>query len=266
MEEVKNYYSSYHQTQETPARVGDLVEAHANIVAYLLDRLKHCPEPTFLDYGFGAGAFLKQVVKQGYWAAGVDFSDQNCEQMLRYYERESHAFPIVNLAKESLDKLQGQRFSCITLFQVIEHLIDPLDTLRQLAALQSSGDILYIECPNNDALFLKIKNLIRNYVGRQGFFDSLKPPEHIYGFNRRSLALLLTSLGYEPIDVSDYPFGNGLNQVETCYWYPNLFQVLTSTKPKSLYKISKSLIGTLDPLASKWFGLGGGLYALAQKK
>jgi hypothetical protein len=110
-----------------------------------------------------------------------------------------------------------------------------------------------------------MKNVIRKKVNREAFFDSLNPPQHLYGFNRRSMHILLEKAGYTPIEVSDYFYGDGLHQVETLFWYPSFQEVLRNKNRWNFYGISKSLIRFFDPIASKFLGAGGGLYALARK-
>ena len=265
LDELNDYYSSYNTTQETPERLSTLVELNQVILEHIVAQMEGKDNLSFLDYGFGVGAFLKQVVKKGFSAYGVEFSTQNCEQLQKYCRENKVVIDTIKIPEESLD-FSGKKFDCITLFQVIEHVVDPLELLASLSSLQNPGGILYLECPNNDALYLKVKNLIRKKVGREAFFDSLNPPQHLYGFNRRSMRILLDRAGYTPIEVGDYFFADGVHQVETQFWYPSLLEVLQNKNSWNFYGISKFLIKFFDFPASKILGAGGGLYALARKK
>lgn len=264
-EELQEYYTTYHTTKETEYRNTKLVELHKSILDYLL---AYFPEPEnlmFLDYGFGAGAFLKCASQRGLQVFGAEFSDQNCKQIEKYCEQKGLPIKTVNVSNSGLELLNNIRFNCITLFQVIEHCIDPLNLLKRLSSFQKEGDIIYLECPNNDAFYLRIKNIIRNYVGREDFFNSLNPPQHLHGFNRKSMKFMLEEAGYTPIDINDYYFADGLHQVETLAWYPPLIEAIKNGRIHNAYSLSKSFIGMAEPLASKLFGAGGGLYSLAKK-
>lgn len=263
--ELQEYYTNYHTTEENEYRNTELVELHKGILDYLLSHLPESENMTFLDYGFGAGAFLKCAAQRGIQTFGAEFSNQNCNQIEKYCEQEGFSIKTVNVSNSGLETLNSPRFNCITLFQVIEHCLDPLNLLRHLSSFQERGDLVYLECPNNEALYLKVKNVIRNYVGREDFFNSLNPPQHLHGFNRKSMEFMLKKAGYTPIDISDYYFADGLHQVETLAWYPPLIEAINDGKIRNVYTLSKSLIAMVEPIASKLCGGGGGLYALAKK-
>lgn len=265
-EELVNYYSSYHMTQENEYRNSELVAMHRGIVDYLLSKMGSKKELSFLDFGFGSGAFIKQVAEKGFTALGVEFSKQNCEQLEKYCREKNLNIYVMDSLTTSLEKLPNKQIDCITLFQVIEHVLNPLELISSLSSLQSSGGILYMECPNNDALYLKIKNAIRKQAGREAFWDSLNPPQHLYGFNRQSMSTLLKKAGYTPIEINDYFMADGLHAVENMSWYPSFKEMVSNKKLWNFYQLSKLLIRLLDPLASKLMGAGSGLYALAYKK
>lgn len=265
LEELQEYYASYHTTEENEYRNTKLVELHNNILDLLLAHFSEPENLIVLDYGFGAGAFLKCAAHRGLQVFGAEFSDQNCRQVEKYSEQEKLSIKTVNVSNFGLESLNNSRFNCITLFQVIEHCLDPLNLLKQLSSFQEEGDVIYLECPNNNAFYLKAKNKIRNYVGREAFFNSLNPPQHLHGFNRKSMRLMLKEAGYTPVDINDYHFADGLHQVETLAWYPPLIEAIKNRRIYNAYTLSKSLIGMAEPLASKLFGAGGGLYALAKK-
>lgn len=265
-DELISYYSTYNPTLESEYTNTQLVELHQPVLNYLVTKLGNNQHLSFLDYGFGSGAFLKQVANKGFLAYGVEFSEQNCKQLQFYCQQSALPISVINLVNQSLDSFADQQFDCITLFQVIEHLVDPLAVLQQLSKLQKPGGIIYLECPNNDATYLKVKNAIRKQVGRETFFSSLNPPQHIYGFNRHSMKLLLENAGYTPLEIKDYPLADGVHQVETLFWYPSLRELMQNQTLWNFYHVSKTMIRLFDPLASIFLGGGGGLYALASKK
>ncbi len=264
-DELAEYYKDYEITKGSDYSDTRLVEYHDKIFNYLLSRIGNKRDTTFLDYGFGTGAFLKFVAKKGFSASGVELSIQNCEQLKGYCIKNNIKVDIINSLYEPLERLSNRPFDCVTLFSVIEHVLDPVGVLISLSALQSRGGLLYIECPNNDALYLKVKNIIRKHVDREDFFDSLNPLHHLYGFNKRSMNILLKRAGYEPLEIGDYAFADGLHQVETAFWYPSPGMLLHDRNRHNFYNMAKFLIKLFDPLASRLLGAGGGLYAMARK-
>ncbi len=267
IETLTNYYKSYHATAELPERLTQLVDLNKGIADYLIEKVGKTDKLTILDYGFGVGAFVKQIMNRCQQVVGVDFSEQNCHQLKKYCTANSvRNVEVIKTPEETPARLDGRYFDLITLFQVIEHLTDPLQLLFELSLLQQKDGFLYIECPNNDALYLKIKNTIRLKIGRESFYDSINPPHHLYGFNRRSIQILLDRAGYNILEIGDYHFGHKIHQVETQFWYPTLKELVRNKRRHNFYGISKTLIGTLDPIASIIFRAGGGLFVLAQKR
>jgi 2-polyprenyl-3-methyl-5-hydroxy-6-metoxy-1,4-benzoquinol methylase len=267
-EVLAKYYSDYHPTQilEQTYRANRLVELQDPLLSFLIERLGGLdPHLKFLDYGFGAGAFLMNAAKKGLSATGLDFGRQNIEQLRSISRERNLKIEAYDMEQDGLNALRGNFYDCITMFQVIEHLVSPLDTLAQLRNLQKPGGILYIECPNQAGLFFRIKNLLRPLINRKFMWGSLSPPQHVLGFTKKSLAKLLERAGYEPLEVNDYRVADGLHAPETPYWYPSLWEWLTDRNQRSTYRTAKMLIRLFDYPASHLFSAGGGLYALAKR-
>lgn len=96
-------------------------------------------------------------------------------------------------------------------------------------------------------------------------WGSLSPPQHVLGFTKKSLQILLKRAGYEPLVVSDYRVADGLHAPETLYWYPTVREWASDRNYRSPYGTAKMLIRLFDFPASKIFSSGGGLYALAKR-
>jgi 2-polyprenyl-3-methyl-5-hydroxy-6-metoxy-1,4-benzoquinol methylase len=264
---LTEYYSDYHPTQilEEKYRANRLVELQSPIVSFLIDKLGGFNlNLKFLDYGFGAGAFLLNVAQQGLSATGLDFGRQNVEQLRSMAQERNLDVAAYDIGQNGLNALRGNFYDCITMFQVIEHLTSPLDTLAQLKSFQKPGGMLYIECPNQAGLFFRIKNLIRPLINRKFMWGSLSPPQHVLGFTKKSLIMLLEQAGYKPLEVADYRVADGLHAPETPYWYPSLLEWLTDHNRRSAYGAAKMLIRLFDYPASRIMSAGGGLYALAR--
>ena len=104
----------------------------------------------FLDFGCGAGTYLKKMQKKGWQVTGVDFSDQ----LLHGLRKDGFVVYNVN-DKEWLQQNAGG-FDLIRMNHVIEHLYNPVDHLRTLSGLLTEGGVLHIACPNSDSVFFKV--------------------------------------------------------------------------------------------------------------
>lgn len=259
------YYNNYDVTQESEHIDYRLAKLYQRIINYLILKIVK-KDPCFLEYGFGKGAFLKQISLNGFAGFGIELNKSNCQNLQRYCKENNLEIKVLDTTGDFLDTLPKNTFDIIVLFQIIEHIVDPLGLLLYLYGLQKPGGILYLECPNNDALYLKLKNLIRNKICRENFYNSLSPPRHLYGFNRKSIKILLERSGYAPVEVDDYFFGDGIHQIESIYYYPTFLNFIKDKNLWNLYGVLMFLARLLDPLASKLFMAGGGLYALARKE
>lgn len=76
-DELSRYYTAYYLTRaDDRERLERLVTLHAPIARYLIGQMGTHP-CAVLDYGFGSGAFLRQVARLGHRACGADISSQN---------------------------------------------------------------------------------------------------------------------------------------------------------------------------------------------
>jgi 2-polyprenyl-3-methyl-5-hydroxy-6-metoxy-1,4-benzoquinol methylase len=260
---IRAHYSQYYLTRTDDDQTTErLVALHAPIAEWLLARMDGTRANRVLDYGFGSGAVLIQMARRGQVACGGDLSTQNVEQLRRYGAHHGLAFNLVDLSTDSIDSLGEESFDLITLFQVIEHLVDPLARLRELAARQAKGGLLYLECPNDPAFISWTKRFTRVTPGRKLLWGSLKYPEHLHGFGRRSMRNMLEACGYSVEVIDDYAYRDGLHQVEAEVWWPRFRD---NPNPWSIHGLTRSAIPLADKFLSAAFRSGSGLYALARK-
>jgi 2-polyprenyl-3-methyl-5-hydroxy-6-metoxy-1,4-benzoquinol methylase len=261
-EELNAHYERYYLTvHEDDPFEERLIDLHGPIVEWLRARLAEHKAPSVLDFGFGSGCFLKQAARSGFGAFGSDLSSGNVSQLREYCDRTGTEIRIVPDTREGIQSLGMHSFDLITLFQVVEHLREPLRVLRDLARLQQPGAKLYIECPNNDATLGRIKNFIDPLLPRSLAYDSLKYPEHIHGFTRKSLQVLLRQAGYLVEECDSYHYRDQIHQVEAERWWPAFGRSMRLTT----MGVVKSLVPIADALFLRMFGEGSGLYALARR-
>jgi SAM-dependent methyltransferase len=86
-------------------------------------------------------------------------------------------------------------FSILCLFQVLEHLENPVESLRILASLAAPGASLFIAIPNDHH---------RKVYDAAGVHYDL-PPIHITRWNRKSMEFLAATTGWEIMDHKFQP-------------------------------------------------------------
>lgn len=267
-EVLDEYYSDYHQTQthELEYRTTELARLHDPIIDELLMHIKNRSCPSFLDYGFGAGAFLIRLAERGFPSTGIDFGRQNIAQIQRLSSSRGLAIRVYEIGAVDMEEVGRESIDCLTMFQVVEHLVNPLQALRHLRQLLKSDGVLYIEVPHQEGLFFHVKNFIRPVINRRHMWGPLSPPQHVLGFNRDSLRILVERAGFEVVDLQDFPVADGVHAPETAYWYPTVRTWLKKREYRTRYGTSKMLIRLADIPASRLLGAGGGLFAIARRR
>ena len=100
-------------------------------------------------------------------------------------------------------------------FELLEHLHDPADPLRQLNGLMASGDLFIFT------------TLSGTGVDIQALWEdskSVSPPHHLNFLNPRSVALLMTRLGFENLAVTTPGkldidiLVNNRAAIKACFW------------------------------------------------
>jgi 2-polyprenyl-3-methyl-5-hydroxy-6-metoxy-1,4-benzoquinol methylase len=136
-----------------------------------------------LDFGCAAGYFLKLARSEGWHIAGIELSGEMARNAAR-----DLGIPIW----ASLDTLPDREFNAITLWEVIEHLPEPVDTMRQLFDRLRPGGILMVSTPNNGHW-----QAIREPSAWIGY----RPPSHLLYFDAHTLADMLRRIGFERIEI-----------------------------------------------------------------
>jgi SAM-dependent methyltransferase len=218
-----------------------------------------------MEIGFGNGGSLLAAAKLGMPAYGSDLDEHNVGDVKRRAEEMGLK---VNLqckdANEYIDR--GETFDLIRASHLIEHLVDPAQFVDSITKLLSPKGFLFLECPNNSATFLRIKNQLRSACQRMDFYNSMRIMEHLWGFNRVSMRRMLERRGYRVLFVTDYPVCHRNFQPETQLWYPTVGRgIRESFEKKQIYPILKASIPLFDQAVSLAFSGGIGLATLAQR-
>lgn len=83
-------------------------------------------------------------------------------------------------------------FDAVVLWDVIEHLPEPVETLATLVALVKPGGLVALSTPDIGAATARL-------MGRRWHF--MTPPEHLGFFNRTSMARLFGAVGCRPVGM-----------------------------------------------------------------
>lgn len=128
-----------------------------------------------LDVGCASGMFLRSAADAGWQVVGVEPSESLCMKAREI---------LVGRGKVLCTTLQqaclpAGRFDAVTVWDVLEHVPDPITFVRMCASLLKPGGYLFVNVPDLDSLQARVF----------GPRWPLYLPEHMNYFNRNSLAL-----------------------------------------------------------------------------
>lgn len=136
-----------------------------------------------LDYGCGWGGFLRTCDQFGFVAVGID---RSAARRQGGQGVQIHA----ELADLSENREAAKGFHVVTLFEVLEHLDDPLAVLKQLAGYLVADGILVLETPNCEGV---------TGIRTVDDYRRIHPLDHINGFDPNTLRAIAARAGFTPI-------------------------------------------------------------------
>ena len=109
----------------------------------LRDVIRYRPHGDLLDVGCGMGDFCGVAREAGFAVYGTEFSDT-------YSEHTKRTVGITEIYTGRLQEIDfgAKQFEVITLWHVLEHVPDPLETLLCLKALVKPEGLVAVEVPN----------------------------------------------------------------------------------------------------------------------
>ena len=147
---------------------------------------KYCRPPgRVLDVGCYLGVFLDVARARGWQTAGVEPSAWAAERTRQ------RGHQIVN-APLRLSNLLPESFELVTLWDVIEHLHDPLGQLREIYGLVTPGGIFALTTMDTGSLYAKMCGRRWPWYMRM----------HLYYFTRGTLARMLHDAGFEVLEIA----------------------------------------------------------------
>jgi len=148
----------------------------------------------FLDVGCGAGELLWAAKESGWDAQGIDPSKEFIEigrERLgvegRVCTLEEAAFP-------------DEHFDAVIMGGIIEHLYNPLETLKEIHRILKPDGWFWFDAPNEDGLYMKIGNFYMRFLRGKDWVVTLAPtfpPYHVQGFNVKSLRKIVERADFE---------------------------------------------------------------------
>lgn len=137
-----------------------------------------------LDVGCAAGFFLSVAKENGFKPYGIELN-----AWLAEYGRKK--FNLENVKAGTLENAQWKDnfFEFVTMWDVLEHVPDPMKTLKEINRVTKENGYLIVSYPDYSSIFAKL-------FGRRWWFLL---SHHIYYFTPKTMNMMLQKAGFEII-------------------------------------------------------------------
>lgn len=180
------YTEEYYKSGDSLVRgYSNYLEDRSNITETATRRIKDIEKfksgGSLLDVGCAFGFFLDVARERGWTTTGVEISQFAAEYAARELQ-----LNVINHNIESWE-CQAMAYDVITMWDLVEHLRDPLGTLQKLASALKEDGILVLSTPDIDSLPAKVM--------KEKWLGWKLQNEHLYYFSYTTLEQMLWSAG-----------------------------------------------------------------------
>ena len=184
--------------------------------------------PSLLDIGCGAGDFLNFCKNKAWEVSGVEPTE-------KAREISEKKLGIKISSDLSLDHFEDASFDVVTMWHVLEHRFDIMETVANLKRIVKPGGLIVIALPNYksyDAKFYK------------QYWAAYDVPRHLFHFTKKTIEIIFAKNELKLSKV--YPM-----------WFDSFYVSLIS---------EKNMTGKMNPLRAIFIGLISNIKAIFNKE
>ncbi|MBF0300715.1 MAG: class I SAM-dependent methyltransferase [Oligoflexia bacterium] len=249
-------YTNYFQKKD------DLIDTFSIILEEVKKHTKNIKN--VLDIGCAFGYFMYLAKQQFPHVYGIDISSFATKMVSKKYGFSTITADICS--PEVLYSSRNIKYDLVTMFDVIEHLSNPISAIKNIYDQLTEGGILVIKTPDISGLQSKIF---------YKFWYHYKPNEHLFYFSPVSITNLLLKANFEIIKISPASIFVSLNciidlMLRAINLHTNFKLIISKfRKYKIFLLIMKFLLPVYNSLKNikiRFFIPNGEFVVIAQKK
>lgn len=185
---IKFYNESYYAGDADYSYADERLNSKSNSIIYkkrlsvIESYLKNKNgDKKILDIGCSFGGFLVAAREKGWETYGIEMSKYSAN-----YAVNENKLNVQNASIENTDLIDNF-YNAVNMVEVIEHLTDPLGSLKKIYESLRPNGVLLIQTANANSLKAKISG------SRWEYFL----PGHLYCFSRKTLVRMLEKVGFQ---------------------------------------------------------------------
>ncbi len=209
VEEISPEIDASQLTNEESSYIETQLQANSqkfNNQVNILKKYLSLKDVKVLDIGCGGGLFLSLLKREEARVVGTELSDSRAQ-----YAKTKHGLEIYKQPIESdfWQKSYENYFDAVTLWDVIEHVNYPFQTLRCAANVLKRGGLLLIDTPCRDSFYHQIGEITyRLSGGRFPTFLNAMYSSHLFGhkqiFSTNEMKDIFSSSGLEIVELQKF--------------------------------------------------------------
>ncbi len=217
----------------------DYLADEENIKITFAKRLKtierYARKGRLLDIGCATGFFLDLARSKGWEVVGSEVSSFS-----GHYARERLGLDVrLGTLKEL--RFDPQTFDVVTMWDVIEHVVDPMGELREVRRILRDGGLLSLITPD-------VGSLVARILGSR-WEEFRRVREHIYFFSRRTMTEMLRRADFEVLRIESadkvFYLGPAMHRLKYYTWDG----MITNAAAKLVYRLGLDKIRiNINPL------------------
>ena len=157
---------------------------------------KYKSQGRLFDIGCSAGFFLKLAKENGWETYGLEINKGSAR-----IARERYGLEVTIGTLDQAD-FEPKSFDVITMWDVIEHVRNPMKTMSVINRLLKEDGIIALSTPNIDGLFPKLSYLLYR-CKIINYWPHPEPPYHLFQFSKRTIFDLLKLTGFNLLKIYD---------------------------------------------------------------
>ena len=188
-QELIKSYDTYLPVQ--PVNIAEwkkMMQPVVDASADLIESRNRTGRGSLLDIGCGYGFFLGEMKSRGWEVKGIEISETGRQYARHTWDIQVYSEPLENLS------LPESSFDVVTLFYVLEHVLEPLELLTAVKRILKPQGLVLLRWPHTTPI-------VRILGPLSGKLDLYHTPFHIHDFSPKTIKRLLECCGFEEIET-----------------------------------------------------------------